>query len=172
MVLDKFIVTYYSMIINGISLNKFVILSFFVSSILLLYSLYFSNNIIIKKQESMLTINNFIKLYVIRFLHYFSYTFLNFYPFLVNTKLFYDILYVSFSLFLIILYYTNEECILSVNEKQLLDPSYEKGADTKYQPYMEILFNSKIYNHLGIEFFVLLIFFMIIRTIYRFITKR
>ena len=159
------------MIINGISLNKFVILSFFVSFIFILYSLYFSNNIIIKKQENMLNITNFIKLYIIRFVHYFSFTFLNLYPFLVNTKLLYDILYVLVSLSIIILYYLNGECILSIKEKQLLDSSYEKGDDTKYQPYMEILFNSKYYNHIGIEFFILLIFCMIIRTIYRFIMK-
>jgi hypothetical protein len=153
--------------IKNISLDIFVKLSFFISLILILYSLFLSNHVTIKKQEKKLTTNNFIKLYIIRFSHYYSFVFLNLYPFLVYDAILYDIIYILLSIFITILYTFNRECILSIKEKQLLDPTYKIGDNIEYQPYMEVLLYSKCYKYVGIEFFMILILYMIFRTIYR-----
>jgi len=157
--------------VTGITLCNFIILSLIISFILILYSIFLSNHAIIKKQEKKLSTINFTKLNIIRFCHYFSFTFLNLFPFLVYPIIFYDIIYVMGSILIIFLYYFNGECILSINEKQLLDPSYKKGDNEKYQPYMEVLLESKNYNYIGINFFILIVLYVVIRIIYRLYKK-
>jgi hypothetical protein len=157
--------------VTGIALSNFIVLSLIISFILILYSIFLSNHVIIKNQEKQLSNINYLKLILIRFLHYFTFTFLNLFPFLVYPIIFYDIIYVILSILIIFLYYLNGECILTINEKQLLDPSYKKGDNEKYQPYMEVLLESKYYNSFGIEFFIIIVLFVLIRIIYRLCKK-
>jgi len=157
--------------VTGIALSNFIVLSLIISFILILYSIFLSNHVIIKNQEKQLSNINYLKLILIRFLHYFTFTFLNLFPFLVSPLIFYDIIYFILSILIIFLYYLNGECILTINEKQLLDPSYKKGDNEKYQPYMEVLLESKYYNSFGIEFFIIIVLFVLIRIIYRLCKK-
>jgi hypothetical protein len=128
-------------------LNKFTIYQTIVISICFgiiasIYA-YINSHTIIKSQEKKLDIIKKIRLYVIRFTHYSISFYARFYPLLAEVFLFNDIIYLFFGVLMYIHWIFFSECVLSIQEKQMLNPNYIAGSDTKYEPFFMLLHNSQ-----------------------------
>jgi len=128
-------------------LNKFTIYQTIVISICFgiiasIYA-YINSHTIIKNQEKKLDIIKKIRLYLIRFIHYSISFYARFYPLLAEVFLFNDIIYLFLVFLLFIHWIFFSECVLSIQEKQILNPDYIAGSDTKYEPFFMLLHNSQ-----------------------------
>lgn len=123
--------------LNQFSLTSVVLFCIFIGLFLTIIS-YFSNHQMIKKQESTLNPGQIVKLYMNRFIHYTTIIML-LYPFLVKYTLTYDIFYLIIALLGIVHRCILSECILSIMEKQLLDPYYKIGSNILYEPYQQLV---------------------------------
>ena len=83
------------------------------------------------------TSKHLIGVYIIRFLHFCTFSFSILYLFIFPQS--YDMYYIFFSILLSLHWkYFNGECALSLWEKQLLDPHYISGKDTTHHPFIDI----------------------------------
>ena len=105
--------------------------------------------------------NNLIVIYIIRFLHFCTFSFSILYLFIFPQS--YDVYYILFSILLSLHWkYFNGECALSLWEKQMLDPHYTSGDDTTYHPFIDIY--SKDLN----RFLVMIMFVSMFIVFFRF----
>ena len=108
-------------------------------------------------------------IYFIRFVHYCTFTFSIIYPFVFDKQ--YDVYYLIFGILLYISWKVhNGECILSLWEKQLLDPEYIAGSDSTYNPYIDCIshdFNRFLFVIMWLSYlFVFIRFVLYILSIY------
>lgn len=102
-------------------------------------------------------------IYILRCMHYFTLTFSILYPLLFPPA--YDILYIAIAL-LAWLHWEllRNECILTLWEKQLLDPSYKIGDDAYTHPFMNVFFSRPqtrfIFHLTFLAFFIVLTRFL------------
>ena len=158
---------------KGISIYDFLKYAIIVTTLVTLYVKFIPNNFI-KDQEKTLSTYDLIKLYANRFVHIFLGIIATGYPFLVEYTIFMDIIYILYSIGLIILWHWNSECVLSVHEKQILDPCYKKGENIYYQPYVVLLSRSKtpLQKSHPLTTPYILLFYVTARTIYNILHKK
>jgi hypothetical protein len=125
-------------IFNQLSLTHTILLVICIASLLTIYS-YFKDHPVIKKQESKLSTKQLLTLYAIRFIHFGSMLFFCLYPFTTKITLVYDLGYLLFVFIQRIQYMILSECVLSVIEKKILDPSYITGSNIFYEPFIKVM---------------------------------
>lgn len=117
---------------------EFFVILCIASFMTLLTYIYPYKPTIIKEHEKRLSISSFIFLYFIRFFHYCTFTFSIIYIFLFGME--YDIYYFCCSALLWFHWQLfNNECVLTLIEKQILDPNYRMGDKPKYHPFIDII---------------------------------
>jgi len=132
---------------------------------MLIDKLYSNDVQMIKKQENVLNDDQIVKLYAIRFIHYFFVIIILVYPFLIKYKLIYDIFYLLIIFVIIVHRYILSECILSIIEKQILDPYYKIGSNILYEPFLLLI--GLNYNVNNIKIIHYLIFFFVLFRVLR-----
>lgn len=122
------------------------------------------------------------KLFMIRFAHFFTQSFMLLYPFVFMQQ--YDLLYISFGFFMAAHWlFFKGECILSYLEKKELDNNYAMGQDIYSHPYFDDLIgrngmfilnvlNTTVITYVMYRYFVPIckwsIIFIIMNAIYNF----
>ena len=128
---------------------------------------------IIKNQEKKINIFKKIELYIVRMLHYSASVSLLLYPFFTEVSMLNDIIFTVFNVFFIIHRFIFSECILSIKEKQILDPNYVAGSNTTYEPYYDLIYDSKLFCTTVIRIGQICILIVFIRCLYNlFIIKQ
>jgi hypothetical protein len=145
------------------SIREFLFLTIVMGMIACIYS-YLTPHTVIKKQEEALTYKEKIYLYSNRFVHYTTSFYFRFYPFLVKYTLFYDIIYIILLISVGLQWILFSECLLSSSEKKILDPSYVRGQNTRYEPYIELLSSSQLFYILFQSLVIIALLVVIIRT--------
>jgi len=123
---------------NKLTLKNTVIISIIIA-LFLTFNAYIKKHDIIKNQEKKLNIFNKIKLYAIRMIHYFVFFCLLFFPFLTKVSVLNDIVFICLFVTLQIHWITYSECVLTITEKQILDPSYVPGSNKSYEPFLSLI---------------------------------
>jgi hypothetical protein len=129
--------------------NKLTIKDTIIISVII--GLFFTINAYIKKhnkiknQEKNLNIFKKIKLYAIRMIHYSVSFYARFFPFLTEITLLNDVIYIIIYIIMYIHWNIFSECILSIKEKQILDPKYVAGSNKAYEPFFVLIHDSKIF---------------------------
>jgi hypothetical protein len=129
---------------NNFSILSVIIICFILSFVTTIYA-YLNAHKIIKLQENKLEIFKKIQLYGIRIIHYSIAFFARLYPLLTELYLFTDLCFLVFCLFIVVHWFIFSECILSINEKQILDPTYVPGTNNTYQPFYNLINDSNIF---------------------------
>lgn len=93
----------------------------------------------IKSQEYHLSLAQKLRLYLIRYLHYSIVFFMWLYPCVAIVRFNTDV--AIFALFLILEMHRRYfgECILSILDKKMLEPSYKSGSNPKYEPFAALV---------------------------------
>jgi hypothetical protein len=137
------------MLLNRLSFLNMIYLSCIVGISISIYVYNKQKNIIIQLQENQLSTYDTIMLYVIRSNHYAVLFFGLFFPFLVKINILYDIIFIILSSLVYIQWYIFSECLITIKEKQILDPVYKNGDDIKYEPFIKALYDSStFYNYI------------------------
>jgi hypothetical protein len=129
--------------------NKLTIKNTIIISVII--GLFFTINAYIKKhpkiksQEKKINIFEKIKLYSIRMIHYSVSFYARFFPLLTEITLLNDVVFIIFYIILYIHWNIFSECILSIKEKQILDPKYVAGSDKTYEPFFILINDSKLF---------------------------
>lgn len=148
-----------------ISLTTMVSISFIVGIIASLYA-YFKSHDVIKKKENKLNIVQKIKLYVIRTIHYAISFLARIYPFMVEISMFNEI-FVLCAFFILLLHWKYfGECIMSIEEKKMLDSRYIGGSEPKYEPFWVLLNDSPVFYDFMQNFAVVSLALIGIRLLY------
>jgi len=119
---------------RGLSLTNVILLALSVAILLTIYA-YFSKEPTIKSQEAKLSLAQRFQLYVLRFMHYWIVFFVWLYPCVAELRFTTDVAF--FMVFLILEMHRRYfgECVLSILDKKMLDPSYKSGSNPKYEPF-------------------------------------
>ena len=160
---------------KGISFIQFLKYTIIINTLLIFYIKFIVKNFI-KDQEKTLSTYDVIKLYVNRFIHHLLTLITNVYPFIVKNTISMDIIYILYESSVIILWHLNGECVLSADEKKILDPSYVKGDIPLYQPYSEVMIpmsREPLFVDLdALNLTYIILFYVIARTIYNILHKK
>ena len=107
---------------------------------------YFREHKKIKEQEERLSIEDKLKLYANRIVHFTSTIFIMFFPYIFKSdNIIMNILYILYLGTVGLSWYLFNECPITAMEKQILDNGYVMGDSPVYEPYTTLLFNPK--NH-------------------------
>jgi len=98
------------------------------------------------------------KLFFIEWFHFTTFGFTLLYPFLYDKN--YDLIYIIINLIIGFSWaFIKEECILSLWEKQIINPNYKSGDDVYQHPFLDNIFDSKLMTSvLIITSFIVFIF--------------
>ena len=83
------------------------------------------------------------KLFINRFFHWFATILKCFYVFIFKRTIALDAIYLVFLLATLLQFKINNECFLSINEKQILNPAYVPGSDILFEPWLIITLDIK-----------------------------
>ena len=78
-------------------------------------------------------------------IHYSVSFYARFFPFLTEITLLNDVIYIIIYIIMYIHWNIFSECILSIKEKQILDPKYVAGSNKAYEPFFVLIHDSKIF---------------------------
>jgi hypothetical protein len=159
---------------KGISFIRFLKYLIIIDTLLILYVKFIPNNFI-KDREKTLSTYDLIKVYANRFIHYILTLIAILYPFIVKYTISMDIIYILFISTIIILWYWNGGCVISEHEKQILNPSYKKGENPDYQPFMDVMipmYKKQTNNPYHMFKTYIVLFYVIARTIYHILHKK
>ena len=106
---------------------------------------YFREHKKIKEQEARLSIEDKLKLYANRVVHFTSTIFIMFFPYIFKSENIKNIIYVLYLGTVGLSWYLFKECPITAMEKQILDPKYVMGDSPVYEPYTTLLCNPR--NH-------------------------
>ncbi len=82
------------------------------------------------------------KLFLIEWFHFTTFGFTLLYPLLYDKT--YDLIYIIINLIIGFSWlFVKEECILSLWEKQIINPNYKSGDDIYQHPFLDNIFDSK-----------------------------
>ena len=157
---------------RGLSFLNVILLALSIGVILTIYA-YFADEPTIKSQESNLTLAQKLRLYLLRFVHYSTILFGWCYSFFAKLEFSTDLVVFTLHLLSILQRKYYGECILSIIEKRILDPSYVKGSTPKYEPFWSLI-DTTSHNIQTIENrynFVPLII-LLLRLVYTYSTKQ
>lgn len=146
-----------------LTLSQFSLLCVLIGISLTINS-YFKPHKIIKQQESKLLNSKKVELYIIRFIHYCTSSIAMLF-FMVKINLIYDVYFMIFSFVAVShwMIYGNE-CILTIREKTILDPSYKPGTSCIYEPFL-VLINDSINGSQTVKLFYINILIVLLRLI-------
>lgn len=84
-----------------------------------------------------------IKLFLIEWFHFTTFGFTLLYPLLYDKD--FDLMYIIINLIIGFSWiFVKEECILSLWEKQIINPNYKLGDDVYQHPFLDNIFDSKL----------------------------
>jgi hypothetical protein len=76
------------------------------------------------------------KLFINRFFHWFATILKCFYVFIFKRTIALDAMYLVLMLVTLLQFKMYNECFLSINEKQILNPAYVPGSDILFEPWL------------------------------------
>ena len=119
---------------RGMSIPTVIRLALSIAIILTIYAYFFGKDASIKKLESTMNNGQRMKLYAVRFVHYFAVFSLWGYAFFVSTIFFNDAIFAIVLALQILHWLILGECILSILEKKIMNPHYVSGSDRLNAP--------------------------------------
>jgi hypothetical protein len=152
---------------NKLTFKTTIVISIIIGLIFTINA-YIRKHDIIKNQEKKLNIFEKIKLYAIRMTHYSISFYARFFPLLTKISLLNDIIYIIFYIILYIHWNIFSECILSIKEKQILDPNYVAGSNRTYEPFFILIHDSKMFYDIVQYIAFIALFIVVIRILYNY----
>lgn len=122
-----------------LDVREVFIIALLVAIIFTLYVYFYAKHEVIKKQESELSNSNLLILYANRFIHYFSTFFIWFYVYFAKVVFFNDFVFGILFCLQLLHWTILKECILSIMEKNILEPGYVAGSNSTYEPFMRLI---------------------------------
>lgn len=155
---------------KGIRMKNFLILCFILSSILTLYAFFFGYHPVITKQDMALSYTKRFALYILRFVHYFIFIITKIYPFILDATIVDDMIYSCIGIFSIFHWIYYKDCIFTIIERKLLDPSFDEKTYTPsiftYEPYIMILLGRQMDLYPVVKLNTFFIMYVCLRMIY------